>query len=132
MPGMILQNGLAQATGFRLAKSGGSASDHHSLLLDDLTAGLRAGGALDGPDPNPLHQRIIGYALYDQDGEAGRQAKTAHIRRICAIPPSAFYSRAYQRWRALTADDLRFEQIELALESRLFIGLTDADLRLGG
>ncbi|MCU8024533.1 MULTISPECIES: type III-B CRISPR module-associated protein Cmr5 [Shewanella] len=33
LPAMILQNGLAQATGFLLAKS----EDHHKALLEDLT-----------------------------------------------------------------------------------------------
>lgn len=59
LPGMILQNGLAQATGFLLAKGGNSDSDHHSWLLDDLRAALRAGGSLDEPNREALHQRII-------------------------------------------------------------------------
>jgi len=72
--------------------------------------------------PGLLIQR--GYALYDQDSDKGRQAKTAHIQKICAIPASPFYHHAYQRWQSATADQLRFRQLELALESRLFIGLT--------
>jgi len=57
LPGMILQNGLAQATGFLLAK--GSGSPEHLLLLDDLNTVLRAGGGPDVPDRDRLHQRII-------------------------------------------------------------------------
>jgi CRISPR-associated protein Cmr6 len=72
--------------------------------------------------PGLLIQR--GYPIYDQDTEAGREAKTRHLQRICAITPSPFYHNAYQRWRSATADALRFRQLELALESRLFIGLT--------
>lgn len=59
LPGMILQNGLAQATGFLLAKGGNAEDDHHSWLLDDLNAVLRAGGSLDEPNREQLHQRII-------------------------------------------------------------------------
>ena len=60
LPGMILQNGLAQATGFLLAKGGNAEDDHHSWLLDDLNAVLRAGDpSLDEPTREALHQRII-------------------------------------------------------------------------
>ena len=70
LPGMILQNGLAQATGFLLAK-GKSEKSEHRALLEDLNAVLRAAGAvpevtddgraldgraLDGP---ALHDRVI-------------------------------------------------------------------------
>ncbi len=72
--------------------------------------------------PGLLIQR--GYAVYDNDTEEGREAKTAHLQRICAITPGPFYHNAYQRWRQATVDPLRFRQVELALESRLFIGLT--------
>lgn len=59
LPGMILQNGLAQATGFLLAKGKNESGDHHSWLLDDLNAVLRAAGVLDEPDRTALHQRAI-------------------------------------------------------------------------
>jgi len=59
LPGMILQNGLAQATGFLLAKGNNADDDHHSWLLDDLNAVLRASGSLEAPDRETLHQRII-------------------------------------------------------------------------
>ena len=55
LPGMILQNGLAQATGFLLAKG----KDEHRALLDDLNDVLRlakASGAEDGP---ALHRLVI-------------------------------------------------------------------------
>jgi CRISPR-associated protein Cmr6 len=72
--------------------------------------------------PGLLIQR--GYPLYDDGTEHGRAAKTAHVARICAIPSHSFYQNAYRRWQQATADPLRFRQVELALESRLFIGLT--------
>ena len=57
LPGMILQNGLAQTTGFLLAKG----KPEHLALLDDLNAVLLAPGAVsttttDGP---ALHDRVI-------------------------------------------------------------------------
>ncbi|MBK1642774.1 type III-B CRISPR module-associated protein Cmr5 [Chromatium okenii] len=55
LPGMILQNGLAQATGFLLAKGG----TEHLMLLEDLNAVLQAGGTLNVPNCNALHQAII-------------------------------------------------------------------------
>ncbi|MBN2885886.1 MAG: type III-B CRISPR module-associated protein Cmr5 [Chromatiaceae bacterium] len=61
LPGMILQNGLAQATGFLLAK--GASAPEHLMLLDDLKEVLRAGGALDVPDHTALHTAIIGTDL---------------------------------------------------------------------
>jgi len=57
LPGMILQNGLAQATGFLLAK--GAKAAEHIQLLDDLNAVLRAGGTLDKPNGEELHRAII-------------------------------------------------------------------------
>ena len=72
--------------------------------------------------PGLLLQR--GYADYDNETEAGRQAKTAYIRRICGVTADSFYHNAYQRWRTATTDPLRFRQSVFALQSRLFIGLT--------
>ena len=78
-------------------------------------------------DANDAHPGLLiqrGYERDDRDTEEGREAKTRHIQRICAIPAGSFYQNAYQRWRETTADKLRFNQLELALEQRLFIGLT--------
>ena len=55
LPGMIIENGLAQASGFLLAKG----MDEHRALLDDLNAVLcaaRATTTVDGPE---LHRAII-------------------------------------------------------------------------
>lgn len=59
LPGMILQNGLAQATGFLLAKGSNKDDDHHSWLLDDLNAVLQAGGEPAQPNREALHGAII-------------------------------------------------------------------------
>ena len=80
-------------------------------------------------NPQDAHPGLLiqrGYERYDRDSEEGREAKSAHIRKICAIPPGAFYRHAYQRWRQTTANTLRFKPLELALQpqTRLFIGLT--------
>ena len=55
LPGMILESGLAQATGFLLAKG----KDEHRALLCDLNAVLSATGATDTNDGPELHQAII-------------------------------------------------------------------------
>ena len=55
LPGMILQNGLAQATGFLLAKGKGE----HKALLDDLNDVLRFAKASDVADGQALHQLVI-------------------------------------------------------------------------
>jgi CRISPR-associated protein Cmr5 len=55
LPGMILQNGLAQATGFLLAKG----RPEHQHLLEDLNAVLRAAGVVQTEGGNDLHQAII-------------------------------------------------------------------------
>ena len=56
LPGMILQNGLAQATGFLIAKCKGE----HKALLDDLNAVLRAANVVVATDGKQLHSEIIG------------------------------------------------------------------------
>ena len=58
LPGMILQNGLAQATGFLVAKGKGEDNEHKGLL-DDLTAVLRAAKVVDAADGKELHCQII-------------------------------------------------------------------------
>ncbi|MBU0501415.1 MAG: type III-B CRISPR module-associated protein Cmr5 [Gammaproteobacteria bacterium] len=55
LPGMILQNGLAQATGFLLAKG----KEEHRAVLTDLAGLLRAIGATNSSDPDQLHRSII-------------------------------------------------------------------------
>lgn len=58
LPGMILENGLAQATGFLLAKGTPEHSEHRALL-DDLSATLRAAETTTASDGSHLHQEII-------------------------------------------------------------------------
>lgn len=55
LPGMILENGLAQATGFLLAKG----DREHLDLLDDLRVVLRATETTTAGDGAGLHQEII-------------------------------------------------------------------------
>lgn len=55
LPGMILQNGLAQATGFLIAKG----KDEHRAVLNDLLQVLREGGSTQKTDGNALHLEII-------------------------------------------------------------------------
>ena len=59
LPGMILQNGLAQATGFLLAKG----KAEHLALLADLNAVLHASGEVATGDGPALHQTVIGSDL---------------------------------------------------------------------
>ena len=64
LPSMILMNGLAQTTGFLLAKGTKETSEHH-VLLDDLCAVLRiieATNAINGQD---FHREVI-EADFDQ------------------------------------------------------------------
>ena len=55
LPGMILENGLAQATGFLLAKG----DPEHHALLDDLCAVLRAAKTTTAVDGPGLHREVI-------------------------------------------------------------------------
>ena len=55
LPGMILENGLAQATGFLLAKG----NSEHRALLDDLNTVLRAAGATSATTGQALHEAIV-------------------------------------------------------------------------
>ncbi|XAG27633.1 type III-B CRISPR module-associated protein Cmr5 [Vibrio metschnikovii] len=60
LPAMILQNGLAQATGFLLSKS----EEHHKALLEDLTAVFKQVDAklaniADDDKGKALHNEII-------------------------------------------------------------------------
>ncbi len=55
LPALILQNGLAHASGFLLAKG----ERHHHALLDDLAAILRDTGGLARAEGQALHQAAI-------------------------------------------------------------------------
>lgn len=73
--------------------------------------------------PGLLAQR--GFEVYD---EAQPGLKAEHIARLCHIPPSEFYRRAYARWVAATADFTRFAATVLRVETRLFIGLNGSNM----
>ena len=87
LPGMILQNGLAQATGFLLAKGKGNRSPEHLALLGDLNAVLHAAGAVPAgtADGSALHDLIIGSDLTD----------TMHLTRR-SLEASAWIKRYVQ------------------------------------
>lgn len=55
LPSMIMQNGLAQSTGFLVAKG----KQEHRALLDDVNSVVRATGATDTADGERLHHRVI-------------------------------------------------------------------------
>lgn len=55
LPTMILQNGLAQATGFLLAKG----SSEHTAILEDVATVLTEIGVPDCQTPRQMHQTII-------------------------------------------------------------------------
>ena len=55
LPGMILQNGLAQATGFLLAKD----KHEHRYLLEDLNAVLIKSGVVSTTDSSVLHELVV-------------------------------------------------------------------------
>ncbi|MEJ2046035.1 MAG: RAMP superfamily CRISPR-associated protein [Reinekea sp.] len=50
--------------------------------------------------------------------------KTDHIKKICTLPITEGYKKAFDRWFDLTADSERFQHCILKLENRLFIGLS--------
>ncbi|WP_082674222.1 type III-B CRISPR module-associated protein Cmr5 [Thiohalocapsa sp. ML1] len=55
LPVLILQNGLAQASGFLLAKG----ENEHLAVLNDLLAVLRQGGSTNAADARSFHSEII-------------------------------------------------------------------------
>ena len=59
LPSMILANGLAQATGFLIAKG----ESEHRALLNDLNAVLCATETSTATDGPALHQQVIGSNL---------------------------------------------------------------------
>jgi CRISPR-associated protein Cmr6 len=70
--------------------------------------------------PGLLIQR--GLAVHDDNDST---ARTHHVaKKICPVPASPLYRQSYERWARLTADDVRFRQLILRLETRLFIGLS--------
>ena len=60
LPGMILQNGLAQVTGFLLAKG----KKEHDSLIRDLAKVLSKSGAIEELDAEDLHKQIIDSELH--------------------------------------------------------------------
>lgn len=81
LPAMILQNGLAQATGFLLAKGG----QEHRAVLDDLAAVIFAAEGCRAESGLALHSEII-------------DADTAAAMRLtrCALEASGWLKRYVQ------------------------------------
>ncbi|MBU0501414.1 MAG: type III-B CRISPR module RAMP protein Cmr6 [Gammaproteobacteria bacterium] len=69
--------------------------------------------------PGLLIQR--GLPRHDKDNP---KEKNDHIARICQIGHDHFYQHAYERWQRHTQDRMRFAQLAMKVETRLFIGLT--------
>ncbi|WP_246221814.1 type III-B CRISPR module-associated protein Cmr5 [Marichromatium bheemlicum] len=65
LPGMILQHGLAQSSGFLLAKGKGPNAGEHLRVLDDLCQVLREAGVTEAAHGEDLHQRFIKADLAD-------------------------------------------------------------------
>lgn len=59
LPAMVLQNGLAQATGFLLAKSKGSDTSEFMALLDDLAFVLSRSGESRGCESGVALHRLV-------------------------------------------------------------------------
>lgn len=81
LPVLILQNGLAQATGFLIAKG----KDEHIALLNDLAQVLRESGEAGCADGQALHQTVI----------AADTLKTMHLTRR-ALEASGWMKRYVQ------------------------------------
>jgi CRISPR-associated protein Cmr5 len=81
LPALILQNGLAQATGFLFAKG----KEEHLALLDDLAQVLRAVGEAGCADRSVMHETII----------AADVMKTMHLTRR-ALEASGWLKRYVQ------------------------------------
>lgn len=81
LPVLILQNGLAQATGFLLAKG----KTEHIAVLDDLAQVLRTTGEAGCEDGKSLHQTVINADTF----------KTMHLTRR-ALEASGWLKRYVQ------------------------------------
>ena len=88
LPGMILQNGIAQATGFLLAKG----KEEHKAVLDDLLDVLKSGGTTQAADRGAFHGEILAADL----------AKTMKLTRH-ALDASAWMKRYVQGELGITA-----------------------------
>ncbi len=69
------------------------------------------------------HSGLLLQRGYPEDSGAQNDAKSRHIRRVCEAFDEKFHERAYQRWCRHTPDTSGFHSFELALKSRLLIGL---------
>jgi CRISPR-associated protein Cmr6 len=76
------------------------------------------------PTARSAHAGLLiqrGLAVAD---DADSTARTEHVEKVCAVPVSPLYQQAYKRWARITADQMRFRQVVLRLDTRMFIGLS--------
>jgi len=91
-----------------------------SLIRKDLRAQFRALEEKQAPVPHA--GLLLQSGLLEFNGS--ETPKSDHIQRVCEAFDKEFYSRAYRRWCSHTEDTSRFRSFKLALESRLFVGLS--------
>lgn len=92
-----------------------------ALVREKLSDAIEAANSA---HPGLLLQRGWADHVKTDAANEGTSGKGKHIERICTIPASDLYVRAYQRWVKATADDARFTRIPMKIEGRLLIGLT--------
>lgn len=65
------------------------------------------------------------YALdqWPESSNKGGEVKQEALERLSRCEPDEFYRAAFKRWQQLGQEDL-IEQVELSLETRLYIGVT--------
>jgi len=72
---------------------------------------------------------LLEKGLLSLDGE---NSKKEHLQKLVALPASAEYKTAFNRWFDLTGDDSRFQQAAFTLKNRLLIGMNgNAGLETG-
>ncbi|OOE99702.1 type III-B CRISPR module RAMP protein Cmr6 [Salinivibrio sp. MA351] len=72
---------------------------------------------------------LLEKGLLSLDGE---NSKKEHLQKLVALPASAEYKTAFNRWFDLTGDDSRFQQAAFTVKNRLLIGMNgNAGLETG-
>lgn len=72
---------------------------------------------------------LLEKGLLSLDGE---NSKKEHLQKLVALPASAEYKTAFNRWFDLTGDDSRFQQTAFTVKNRLLIGMNgNAGLETG-
>ncbi|MGK9451810.1 type III-B CRISPR module RAMP protein Cmr6 [Acidithiobacillus caldus] len=66
----------------------------------------------------------LAHGLDEWPGDGDPQRKHKLLEDICRLRVPRFYRNALQRWQRYTKDKTRFSTFELALENRLYLGVT--------